>query len=81
MEGEKGGGLHFRLLAVRITLHAVEGRWRKIVDRTIFAETGWGASAQQASIKNLRLSIGLFGFPESPLAKPPAAGRIGNVWV
>lgn len=80
-DGGEKGGLHSRLLTVWITLHAVGGRWRKSLDRTVFAETGWRASAQQASIKNLRLSISLFGSPESLLAKPPAAGKTGYVWV
>lgn len=44
-----------------------EAGGRKARDRTIFAETGWRVSAQQASTKNLGLSISLFGFPDSRL--------------
>lgn len=56
--GEKGG-LHFSLLTVWIALHAVGGRGKVSVDRTILAETGWGASTKEASIKNLGLSTSL----------------------
>lgn len=56
--GEKGG-LHFSLLTVWIALHAVGGRGKESADRTVFAETDWGASAKEASLKNLGLGTGL----------------------
>lgn len=56
--GEKGG-LHFSLLTVWIALHAVGGRGKESIDRTISAETGWGAGIKEANRKNVGLGTGL----------------------